>query len=256
MVFVIPPAKYHTLPEAVRRLWYRDRAYAALVGANLAIGSLIALVLLLGLPIAGVYLTIAGGLGRIVVGVAITLAGPVLAQRFTVFLRPRVLAMAWLLVGAAADQDSASSARLTAYERDATDSLRTSVSHVSAAAAATAKDGDWERMLSLRTSWLHNSVPKATELSRSNVVAGRLEMITKLLIDGSEQANGAVTFARMIVVIAEETDQAFVNLLAGKPIDGAGTTWPAYYDQGRLDDIRNHAREPASLQKLLDAKKV
>jgi hypothetical protein len=73
---VITRPKYRTLSEALRRLWYRDRGTAIVLAGFVAFLGLIALLLCVGLPVAGVYLIAAKGIVRIVLGVVITLVGP------------------------------------------------------------------------------------------------------------------------------------------------------------------------------------
>lgn len=252
MVIVITKPEYRTIREALRRLRYRDIGHAGLILGNLFVGWLMGLGLLVGLPVAGVYLTISGGLVRILTGVVITLAGPVMAKRFKSFLEPRLLMVAWLLVDSAVPGDATNVAPLTRYERSAVEALKELVGRVIAPALLTAEDRDWDRLLPLKAEWLDAAPRYVHILSRGSSVTERFEMIGKLLIDGSQRPTSAHTFARMIVVIGREADRALENLLAGKPVEMGGTTWPCYYDQDRLHDLAHHGGEPVSQQKHLD----
>lgn len=249
---MITRPKYRTFPEALKRLWYRDRGDALILGVDLGLASTIALLLFVGLPVAGVYFAATGGVLGIVLGVVITLAGPYLAKRFAGVFRPRLDAMAWLLVDASITRDADNVARLTRYEREAVEAIREAVGRVRDAARATAADGEWTRMQPLRHEWLNDVRPKEGVLSRTNNVTGRFEMIRTLLVDGSQQSNGASTFAELLVAIAQETETALASLLTGQVVAQGGTTWPAYYEQGRRDDLLHHDGEPVSLRKLFD----
>lgn len=252
MPIVITRPKYRTFPEALKRLWYRDRSDALILGVNLGLASIIALLLLVALPVAGVYFAATRGVLGIVFGVVITLAGPYLARRFVGVFRPRLDALAWLLVDTSVTRDADSVAPLTAYEREAVEAIREAVGRVRDAAEATAADGAWARMQPLRHEWLNDVRPKEGALSRTNNVAGRFEMIRTLLVDGSQQTIGSSTFAELLVAIGEETETALASLLLGQVVAQGGTTWPAYYEQGRRDDLLHHDGEPVSLRKLLD----
>jgi hypothetical protein len=77
-MIVITKPKWRTLPEALRRLWYRDRGNAVIAGVT----GLTALLLGVGMPTGGIYLAATGGIVEIVLGVVITLAGPYMASDF------------------------------------------------------------------------------------------------------------------------------------------------------------------------------
>ena len=254
MVFVLEEPEWHTVPEALRRLWRRNRPDAIVTVLAVSLVASVALVLAVGAPVAGVYLVAAGGLAPIILGVVLTLSGPFLARRFLTTYRPRVGRLAWLLVEAdiAADVDNV--APLTGYEREACVALQQELHGLKAAAIRTAEDGSWERMRPLRESWDRQTRVEGAALSRSNNVLGRFEMLQLLLIDGGQQPSEAVTFAEAIVVIAEEADEAIANLLDGRAVVAGGMTWPAYYKQHREEDRINHAGEPVSLAEMLEAR--
>jgi hypothetical protein len=253
-MIVIAKPQFHTLPEALRRLWYRDRGNAVLLGAVVAMVGLVVLLLGLGLPVGGVYLIASGSPVQTVLGVVITLAGPYLANRFLAAFRPRVENLAWLVVGSAISLDAQNAAPLTRYEREAVEALREMVARVRDAAQRTANDGDWTRMRPLRDGWVQQAGQHRAALSRTNNVVDRFEMIQILLNDGGQHEAWAATFAKMTAVIAEETDAALADMLAGRPVPQGGTTWPVYYRQGRDYDHLNHGGEPASLREALERK--